>query len=261
MRLAVTVGKNGHPGLLSLAGEWAEQLGLPLIERERGTLEELLKEENLCGLIIATAHGPRAYSAGGSLFFHPGMSALRIRNIREGKGDRMVEAMQLQEGMSVLDCTLGLAADACTAAFAVGAGGRVVGLEASMPVAFVIKHGLERYRSEDVDAAAAAQRIEVISSRAEDYFAALPDDCFDIVYFDPMFSNAIKGSSAMNPLRPLAFAGELSESALLQAKRVARQRVVLKSGKYDRLPLENEWQTAPGGKYSSIKYSVIEVGT
>ncbi len=105
MEFAVTVGKNESSALLQMAKDWAQELSLPFIERQRGTLPALLEQNQLAGVIVATANGPQVYSTGGSLFFHPGMSVLRVKNIVYGKVDRMVSAMQLTEGMRVLDCT------------------------------------------------------------------------------------------------------------------------------------------------------------
>ncbi len=42
------------------------------------------------------------------IFFHPGLALPRIKEINNGKTDQMISAMSLQEGDSVLDCTMDL---------------------------------------------------------------------------------------------------------------------------------------------------------
>ncbi len=260
MRYAVTIGKNEQVDLAAVAQTWATELEVPYLSRRRGRLDELLQKENLDGLIVATALGPRAYSAGGTLFFHPGMGRLRCDNIKNGLGDRMITAMQLANGMSVLDCTLGLAADAFVAAYVTGEDGKVVGLETSAPVAFVIREGLKCYQDDEDEYSAASRRITVINKEAGEYLFSLPDDCFDVVYFDPMFARGVPESSGMQPLRPFSCTMPLEAKILREAERVARKRVVIKSDKYYRPSFLVNAKEAPGGKYSRVKYSVIEVG-
>ena len=257
MKTAVTVGKGDTTGLVQNALAWASELELPYIKREgKGTLEDILDEYELDALIIATARGPEVYSATGRLFFHPGMGLLRIKNIQEGKGDRLVEAMRLSSGMSLLDCTLGLCADACVAAFTVGENGKVVGLEASLPVAFVMKEGLKVYKTQEqmVDV---WRKIEVLHAEAGAYLKTLPDKSFDVVYFDPMFAQTVNKSSSIKPLHALAYRGALEGEVFDQAKRVARQRIVIKLVKYSKI-LPADFTLTQDGRYSKIKYAVWE---
>ena len=57
--------------------------------------------------------------------------------------------------------------------------------------------------------------------------AAMPDSSADIVYFDPMFRKPGKSASSFDIVRQFAHVGALTASAIAQAKRVARRRVVV----------------------------------
>lgn len=259
MKFAVTVGKGDATGLIQNALAWSKQLEVDFIPRAaNGTLDALLKEHSLTALIVATANGPEIYSLAGRLFFHPGMGILRIKNIMEGKGDRLVEAMELKEGMQVLDCTLGLCADALVASFVTGSTGKVVGLEASLPVAFTMQKGIKKYEVEDQAVCQALRRIKVVYDEAGQYLKTLPDTSFDVIYFDPMFDYSVDKSSNMKPLRPLACQIPLAKAVFAEAKRVARKKVVVKVVKGSKLSLTEDFTFTNDGRYSKIKYAVWE---
>ncbi len=130
----------------------------------------------------------------------------------------------LEDGDRILDCTVGLGADALVAATAVGPRGRVIGLESSAALAAWVGEGLLRCGDP------AADRIEI---RAADHLAALvglPDRSFDVVVFDPMFRHARPEPAGFDLVRRLADAAPLSAEALARARRVARRWVVVKDG-------------------------------
>ena len=70
------------------------------------------------------------------------MSALRIKHLASGQPDSMVTAAGLKKGDHVLDCTMGMGADAIVASFVVGDQGRVVSLESEPVIAAITGHGL-----------------------------------------------------------------------------------------------------------------------
>jgi ubiquinone/menaquinone biosynthesis C-methylase UbiE len=138
--------------------------------------------------------------------------------------DPFLEAAALLPGDAVLDCTLGLGADALVAAAAVGPAGRVAGLEASPALAAWVAEGLARLPDEP------ARRVEV---RAADHLAALaalPPRSFDVVVFDPMFRHARAEPGGFDVVRRLADPRPLDPAALAAARRVARRAVVVKDG-------------------------------
>ena len=133
-RFAVTYARNAKAGdvCIEQAIAWAEELKVPFIERtHKENLDEMLEKHQLDVIIVAKNNGPSVYSPQGEFSFHQSMAYLRLLNIEAGKGDHLVAALELQEGMRVLDGTLGLASDAAIASCMVGESGLVVGTEAS----------------------------------------------------------------------------------------------------------------------------------
>lgn len=80
-------------------------------------------------------------------------------------------------GDSVLDCTLGLAADAMLAAYTVGEAGRVVGLEANPNVAFIVRQGMQTYDTAELPLTACMRHIEVVQSEAVHYLKPYQTMC------------------------------------------------------------------------------------
>jgi len=206
---------------------------------------------------------------GTQLFFHPSMALLRLIELKKGGNDRFLEAADLREGHTLVDATMGLAADALLAAVRVGETGRVLALEASPLIAALVKDGLRRLSQGPApkagavktdawqELAAAAARIEVQYCRHLDFLRAQPSATVDTVYFDPMFERTRRQSAAMRPLKLWAVPEPISVEAVTEARRIAR-RVVLKersfSAEFDRLGF-TRW---PSGRYSPVGYGIIQ---
>ncbi len=254
-----TTGRRFSPENVRLAKVMAQELGIPYIARNRESIEEL-REQHGCSLILVAKRGLLVLDTpDGELFFHPNMAHLRLKNLRLGEGDHMVTAMDLRAGMSVLDCTMGLGADAIVASYAVGSGGKVTALEIHPFVAAVIGYGLGHSLGDNYDMHEAMRRIRVLSADYLDFLCSQPDRSFDVVYFDPMFRHPLMESANLNPLRGIADHRPVSPEAIAEARRVARHRVVLKensrSMEFERLGFTE----MVGGKYSRIRYGVIKV--
>ena len=187
------------------------------------------------------------------------MAHLRIKNLLRGHGDHLAAALALAEGLRVLDCTLGTGADAIVESFAVGATGTVTALESNPLIAAVIGGGLARATGDNYEMHAAMRRITVHCTDALDYLRVQPEGSYDAVYFDPMFRRPLHESAGMNALRSLADMRALTDETVAEARRVARQRVVMKerreSGEFARLGFSE----IMGGKYSRIAYGVIKI--
>jgi len=158
--------------------------------------------------------------------------------------------------MRVLDCTLGLAADAVVASFVTGPEGKVVGLEASPVLYWAVSQGLQHYVIEDQDITESLHRIQARLGKAEDLLPAFPADSFDVVYFDPMFRKPVGNSASMQPLRPASYHKSLDPSMIRAALRLA-PRVVVKERDEDLLRSLGA-REIQGGKYSRIRYGIIE---
>ncbi len=259
--LIVTTSLRTSAGLRDLARRLADELDCPFVERNKLGLDALAALYGADGIVHVGEKGVSLLAGGQEFFYHPGMAKLRIKEMAAGKTDQMVKALDLLPGDKVLDCTLGLGADAVVASYAVGAQGRVVALESAPVLAALMRHGLQTYDGkESRELVAAMRRVEVVCARHEDFLRDSSDGAFDVVYFDPMFRKPVKSSSAMEPLRAVANNEPLKAATVEEAVRVARKRVVLKerrgSGEFGRLGFAR----VEGGRYSPVAYGIIEKG-
>lgn len=192
------------------------------------------------------------------MFFHPSMSFVRVKRLLQGEGDALMECAAVQPGDTVLDCTAGLASDSIVFSFAVGSTGHVTAIESEPALHILVREGLANYKTHLPSFNEAMRRIEVKQGDHMQILEQLPDRSVDIVYFDPMFRSPIHDSSGLQPLRRLANHNPLSESTILQARRVARKRIVLKehrdSGEFERLGFER-WVRSG----TKIAYGVIPI--
>lgn len=260
-KVVVTTSIKGERLLRDRAKEVAGKLNLEFVSREGRPISHI--SGDMCDVLVTKLDRLALVTFDGrgdpcdELFFHPGMASLRISRLREGKVDPMVEAMNLKPGYRVLDCTLGMAADAIVTSWAVGKRGRVIGLEASPILSEVVRYGLSHYRDVDTDVIEAFERIEVVNCNYEDYLSNCDDESYDVVYLDPMFKIPIKSSSSINPIRRWAFDGQVDVNSFEDAKRVARRSVVLKDSlkgdELERLRILSVY----GRSSSSVEYGVL----
>ena len=241
-----------------LAEEISKNLGGQLIERKDLSFDTLKKIHGAENILLVKKNSLSVITAEGELFFHPNTAHLRIKNLRGGEGDRLIDALKISEGSKVLDCTLGLGSDAIVESFIVGTSGKVVALEVNPLIAEVVGYGLKNFSEDSPHILEAMRRVEVINADCKEYLKTCADDSFDVVFFDPMFRRPIQKSSGLNPIRPLADARPLTAEIICEACRVAKFRVVMKehsgSTEFERLG----FKVAGGGKYSSISFGVIE---
>ena len=97
------------------------------------------------------------------------------------------------------------------------------------------------------------RRVEAKHADYEDFLRNLPDDFYDVVYFDPMFRHPLKDSVQLAPLRLLAEPAPVSHAAIAEACRVARKRVVLKENSRSLEFARLGFSKTAGGKYSSVR--------
>lgn len=260
-KFAVTFSKEGGGDLPEQARLWARDLQVPYLPRyEKGSLDDMLREHKIEALLIASRRGPRVYTAEGMFFYHPGMGTVRWqRVVQRGEADNFLKALAIVPGQRVLDCTLGLAADALLASHAVGKTGLVVGLEASPLLYFLTSRGIRSYPGKFPALTKDLRRIRVVQAEAGRYLKEQPDDSFDVVYFDPMFRIPVKKSSAMAPLRPLAYEKRLSTETVRDALRVA-PRVVIKE-RSEEILKEYGCTAFIGTRYSAVHFGILERNT
>lgn len=267
IKLIVTTSSTPDPDTTAAALALAAELNAPFQARGANSLPNIKNQCQAEAVLVVSKDKPVVHTAGGQYFFHLSMAEMRIKNLLDGKNDHMADAMGLTAGMSVLDCTLGLATDAIVASYITGRTGRVVGLESSSVIALITGMGLKNFSplrgqappTDEFKITGALRRIVLKNADYLDYLTTLPAKSFDVVYFDPMFRRPVRKSSNLAPVRALADDKPLSLKAVAEACRVARRRVVMKeasgSGEFAKLGFFN----IHGGKYSSVKYGVIFV--
>ncbi|WP_147533707.1 class I SAM-dependent methyltransferase [Bacillus marasmi] len=215
--------------MINIAKHMAKQLSIFYFHRNKQSvlaMQDVLKDD----CIVVGKNRLELYPFGESepFFFHPNSAMFRIKRLIKGEHDPFLQATELEAGMTVLDCTLGLAADSIVASFAVGETGQVVGIEANPFLAFIVKNGLNEWDSGITQMNDAMKRIELCQAHSAEFLKSQQDQSFDVVYFDPMFEEPVIESDGIKALSRFALHEDLKEEMLMDALRVARKRVVLK---------------------------------
>lgn len=225
----VTTAGRTNPDMIDEAKQIALDLECPYQDRRKKsvqTLQSLYKDD--CIVVGKERLELFLVDAGEPFFFHPNSSMFRIKRLLKNEHDPFIEATGLEKGMSLLDCTLGLASDSIVASFVVGASGKVVGTEENKYLAYLVGQGLSTWESGLVGMDEAMRAIVVEHSSALTYLKKIPSNEFDCVYIDPMFEETILESDGIRALAHLAVYTEMREEFISEAKRVARRRLVLK---------------------------------
>ncbi|WP_404329036.1 class I SAM-dependent methyltransferase [Mesobacillus maritimus] len=211
------------------AKQAAIELDSKYVTRRKRSVLTLMETEKE-GCIVVGKNRLELYPLGEEtpFFFHPNSSMFRIKRLLKGEHDPFIDAAQLQTGMSILDCTLGLASDSIVASFAVGETGKVVGIEANPYLAYLVREGLNQWDSGIDDMNEAMRRIIIKQNNSLEVLQELEDKSFDCVYFDPMFEETILESDGIRGLAKFAKDEGLSTELMKQAHRIARKRIVLK---------------------------------
>ncbi|MFZ7102616.1 MAG: class I SAM-dependent methyltransferase [Peptococcaceae bacterium] len=252
-RVAVTTSQS-REHLERLARQISNEINIQYLPRNGSSTVKLKKIFNLDHLIVVREDKIMVDNV---FFFHPGMAVARLKMLKAGESDPMIDAMGLEQGDSILDCTLGLANDAIVASYSVGDIGKVVGLESSPIIYAITKWGLKSYSQGSKDCRQAMKNITVIHDRYQDYLFKINNVKYDIVYFDPMFINPYLKSSGIEGLRAYADYFQLNEKVIIQALKIIRKRIVIKDRKDSDFLKRLNVDEIVGGKYSSIKYGIF----
>ncbi|WP_407270281.1 class I SAM-dependent methyltransferase [Radiobacillus sp. PE A8.2] len=233
--------------------------GIPYIERN-GVSIKTLKEQYPDDIVVVGKDRITItpFIGGSTIFFHPNLAMIRAKRIYKGEQEPLITIAQLKEGMSFLDCTLGLASDSIIASIAVGSTGSIIGIEGNHLLALLAKLGLSSFSTGNTEFDKAMRRINVIQGDHYSYLLQAETDSADVVYFDPMFDTGIDTSNGINVIRAQALHTEIGVEVIAEAKRVARQRVVLKdfwkSERFNRLGFVQHKR-----KTSLFHYGTIEL--
>jgi 16S rRNA G966 N2-methylase RsmD len=227
--MIVTTAGRTNEEMIRFALRVALELDLPYIERNKKSIM-LLQNQYKTDVLVIGKNRIEWFVLGtrDPVFFHPNSAAFRAKRWMSGEVEPFLQATNLKEGMSFLDCTLGLASDSIMASLVTGHSGKVTGIEANKLLSYIVSTGLQTWKMENQETEQSMRRIEVVQGNHLDILQTLPDECYDVIYFDPMFERKIEESTGILSVRKVAHYGDLTERTVDEAKRVARKRVVLK---------------------------------
>jgi len=225
----VTTAGRTNQDMINKAIDIAANLEVPYLPRKKKSINQLQEKTNSDCLVIGKERF-ELFEKGSPLpfFFHPNSAMFRIKRLLSGEHDPFADAAQLSSGMTVLDCTMGLASDAIVASYLVGKEGHVTGIEGQKYLAYVVQEGLKDWDSGLPSMNEAMKRITVIHTTALDFLKNQPDETIDCVYFDPMFEETVLESDGIKGLGQFAIHDDLTEETIKEALRVAKFRVILK---------------------------------
>ncbi|MCE4047297.1 MULTISPECIES: class I SAM-dependent methyltransferase [Bacillaceae] len=226
--MIVTTAGRTNQEMIDKAKTAAALLQCSYVDRNKRTVKSLITKYQE-DVLVAGKERYELFAANASepFFFHPSSAMFRIKRLQKEEHDPFVDACNLTEGKSLFDCTLGLASDSIIASFAVGKSGAVEGVEASPVIAFIVKEGLAVWQSHDEQMDEAMRRVKVTSGHALDELRKKETNSIDCVYLDPMFEESID-SDGIKPLKHLAVYEDWTTTMIEEARRVAKERVVLK---------------------------------
>ena len=217
--------------LIIKAKELSESLQVPYMARNKKTVKYLLEHVDPHIFVVNNQRGLSYYEQGQEeVFFHPNMAMHRIKQIKNGQSDSLMTACQLKEGMTFLDCTLGLASDTLVANYIVVPTGKVISLEKSFPLSVLVREGLQYYATnENPEWKTMIDQVSIINTDNLDYLKQCPDESVDVVYFDFMFNQSVESSHGIKIIKPIVSYDVMTEEHVQEALRVAKERVVVKS--------------------------------
>ncbi|RHW42274.1 hypothetical protein D1B31_06540 [Neobacillus notoginsengisoli] len=225
----VTTAGRVNEKMIDSAKSVSTQLGIPYVPRRKKSIQQLQSEaQSSCIVTGNERFNLFAYGESDPFYFHPSSAMFRVKRLLDGGTDPLIEAADLKDGESFLDCTLGLASDSIVASCVIGESGNVTGIEGNQYVSFIVKNGLKTWDSGLSALDEAMQRVNVIHREAVAFLKTQPDNSWDCVYFDPMFEESIEESEGIKGLRQFALHGGIGAEEFAEAYRVARKRVVLK---------------------------------
>lgn len=227
--MIVTTAGRTNEEMTTYAKEVAEELQCSFVVRNDISISNLHKQFEQDVLVVGKnrlAIYPKGTEE--SFFFHPNSAMFRVKRLMRGEHDPFVQAAKLEKGMTVLDCTLGMASDSIVASYIVGKEGSVTGLEGNRYMAYIMNKGLKQWCAGIPEIDEAMRRIRVKETEHFDFLKNCEDDSYDVVYLDPMFEETIIESDGIRGLKHFALYNNITDETIDEAKRVARKCVVLK---------------------------------
>lgn len=254
--MIITTARQPQSQLVEKAYQLSSFFGFPYIKRSGASIDCIKKQFKDDVIVVGKERVfVSPLEEEGDMFFHPNLAMVRAKRLMNGKEDPLISTAKLKEGMSFLDCTLGLAADSIITSLAVGANGKVTGIEGNHLLYFLTAEGLGSFSSGIKQIDQAMGRIEVVHSDHFSFLQRAESKSYDVVYLDPMFHLGIEESNGINGIRGHAYRTELTVELITEAKRVAKKRVVLK----------DHWKSDRFAKFAFIQHkrksSLFHYGT
>lgn len=218
--MIITTSLRENEALIAQAKALATELGVLYQARRKRSLTKCLAEFGPFYLLYKDRLS-FVNADGSELTFHPDTAVLRIKAPIDTLRDLVGQPSQ-----TILDTTMGLASDSLVLA---AAGHEVTALESQEAIFQVVSRGLATYQTKDERIEKAMRSIKTIKIDSLTYLKSQPDQSVDVIYADPMFSETITESQNLDGLKPLANPNQLTHEWLDQAKRVAREKIILKA--------------------------------
>ncbi len=261
--LFITTASRETPALRETARTLAAELRCAVVPRHGGGIEPMFAAhpETSRAILVQTERLLLVHRSGEQFFAHPGMGYLRFRQVVDGGSDTLLGVSGATTGDTVLDCTLGFASEATLLSHAVGESGRVDGIEAVPELGVVVRAGLQTVQTKLPALNRAMRRVRVVHLGSHvDYLQHLPDNAYDIVYFDPFFETVLTQSESFAPLRVFGSHSRLSAETLADAVRVARRCVVVKTARTDDVLARLGITERVESKSGRVAYGVVRKG-
>ncbi|SUP41139.1 class I SAM-dependent methyltransferase [Veillonella criceti] len=256
----VTISQKGKELEAQQAKQVADLLQLPYVPRRGLSLPNLQAQYEGEDVLILSKKGPKLYTGEGKAHeFHLSMAQLRIIAYDRGQCDHLIRALGNETVTSFLDCTAGLGSDSLLVSYARPDIKQLVALEGNPLLAYVTNYGCRHFVHKSEAVTMALRRIQVCAIRFESFLKQATTNSFDVVYFDPMFEVPVKESPQFLSLRGHVLATTMTEDILQEAKRVAKQRVIIKERPFS--SVFQSWTPTymEGGTYSNVAYGVYEI--
>lgn len=260
-KMIITTSFDETDVLVTKAISLAKRLNIPYVRRNKKTLK-YLHEHRDPEIFVVNSNRGLCFNKkdADEIFYHPNMAFHRIKQIERGQKDSLVSACNLVEGMTFLDCTLGLASDTLVASYAVGPSGQVIATEKSFPLSVLVREGLGYYvQTDQPDLKDIVEKLKIINCDNLEYLKSLPDDAVDVVYFDFMFTKSLETSQGIKVIKPVVSYDLLTPKHVSEARRVARKKVVVKSNYGNESISEFGFEISKVNQKRHFFYGVIEV--
>ncbi|MGQ9855773.1 MAG: class I SAM-dependent methyltransferase [Fervidobacterium sp.] len=223
--IVITTSHNASNKAVELAKELSAKFNIPYYNRRH--ISDRLKDGTLKLYYVVDSNKNLSVVINGQkLFFHPGISKIRMENYKREGRDFLLEALRPESTDVVYDGTFGLGMDAVFIANFVS---QVIGTEVSEHIYRVVSYGMANYKSKEEWINKALKKIVLFNENMKEFVKKQPDRSYDIVYCDPMFENPVFESSALNPLRPLASYDTIDRATVNELIRISKKRVVIKT--------------------------------